>query len=60
MLSVDKINRLENDNSLLIGLITEVRELLIEGYNDEMPYASIDKAIKLIGEVEKQWIKQTK
>ena len=55
MLTVDKINKLEYNNNILIDTITKMQEALIEGYNDEMPWTAIDKCLKLLNKLDKEY-----
>ena len=55
MLTVDKINRLVSDNEDLISTLTKVYDILVDGYNRELPYTAIDSAIKTIEESGKRY-----
>ena len=55
MLTVDKINKLEYNNNILIDTISKIQEVLIEGYNDEMPWTAIDKCFKLLRKLDKEY-----
>lgn len=55
MLTVDKINNLEYNNSILVDTIIKIQEELIQGYNNETPWTAIDKCLKLISELEKEY-----
>ena len=60
MLTVDKINRLEGMNNTLSDTLIKVRQLLIDGYDTDMVYTAIDKAIDIIDKVDKQLSKYYK
>ena len=60
MLSVDKINKLEFMNDRMADSLIKVRQLLIDGYDTDMVYTAIDKAIDIIDKVDKQLSKYYK
>ena len=55
MLTVDKINNLEYNNNILLDTIIKIQEILIEGYNNETPWSAIDKCLKLLSKLEKEY-----
>ena len=60
MLTVDKINKLEFMNDKLSDALIKVRQLLIDGYNDDMPYIALDQAIDIIDKTDKELSKYYK
>lgn len=55
MLTVDKINNLEYNNNILLDTIIKMQEILIEGYNNETPWTAIDKCLKLLSKLDKEY-----
>jgi hypothetical protein len=55
MLTVDKINNLEYNNNILVDTIIKMQEVLIEGYNNGTPWTAIDKCLKLLNKLEKEY-----
>ena len=55
MLTVDKINNLEYNNNILLDTIIKMQEVLVEGYNKETPLTAIDKCLKLLSKLEKEY-----
>lgn len=54
MLTVDKINKLEFMNDKMVNALIKVRQLLIDGYDTDMVYTAIDKAIDIIDKTDKK------
>ena len=54
MLTVDKINKLEFMNDKMANALIKVRQLLIDGYDTNMVYTAIDKAIDIIDKTDKE------
>ena len=54
MLTVDKINKLEFMNDKMANALIKVRQLLIDGYDTDMVYTAIDKAIDVIDKTDKK------
>ena len=54
MLTVDKINKLEFMNDKMANALIKVRQLLIDGYDTDMVYTAIDKAIDIIDKTDKE------
>ena len=55
MLTVDKINNLEYNNSILVDAIIKMQEILVEGYNKETPWTAIDECLKLLSKLDKEY-----
>lgn len=60
MLTVDKINKLEFTNNRMADTLIKVRQLLIDGYNSEMPFTALDQAIDIIDKTDKELSKYYK
>lgn len=60
MLDVNKINKLEFMNNRMADTLIKVRQLLIDGYNNDMTYTALDEAISTINRVDNELSKYYK
>lgn len=60
MLDVNKINKLEFMNNRMADTLIKVRQLLIDGYNNDMTYTAFDEAITTINRVDDELSKYYK
>ena len=52
MLWVDKINKLEYMNTKMADTLISIRDILIDGYNEDLMYTAFDDAISLIDKLD--------
>ena len=60
MLTVDKINKLEFMNDKMADALIKIRQLLIDGYDNDMMYTAMDKSIDVIDKLDKELSKYYK
>ena len=60
MLTVDKINKLEFMNDRMADALIKIRQLLIDGYDNDMMYTAMDKAVDIIDKTDKELSKYYK